>query len=190
MRNDAELKELSIDELEKIMEDTNKLGYPEGMKVGQELIVPVFAPENSKEVFYGALDFTGNSNKLSEEEWRTFTKEVTGFEPIGKMILKKTNKKDAMYIFAMADSSIGACNIITVFSSIWDLIEEVLSWNMIDDEKIVDNFEKVLDEKDLNKALELCEEYFTHSFFTGLVWGAFEYISGWKPDKQGYAERV
>jgi len=28
MRNDAELKELSTDELERIMEDTDKLGYP------------------------------------------------------------------------------------------------------------------------------------------------------------------
>jgi len=160
------------------------------MKVGQELIVPVFTPENSKEVFYGALDFTGSSNKLPEDEWKAFTKKVTGFEPIGRMILKKTNKKDAMYIFAMADSSIGACNIIAPFNSIWDLIEEVLSWNMIDEDFIIEDLEKILKTKDLDGAIELCEHYFTHSFFTGLVYGTFEYISGWKPDKQGYAEKA
>ena len=188
MRENTELKEISVEEIEEIMNKEEKLGYPEDMKVGQELIIPVYQEGGQLPVFFGALDFSGKSNKLSYEDWEKFTEEVTGFKPIDRMILKKSNKKDSMYIFAMADSSIGACNIITPFNNIFDLIEEFLSWGMLDDEEVEEQMEEVLQTRDIDKAIEICEEYFQHSFFTGLIWGGFEYVSGVKPDKQGYAQ--
>lgn len=180
------LTELTMEDLDDIMSKEEKLGYPEDLKEGQELNIPISLDDRGIPVYYGALDFSGKSNELSNEDWKAFVKEITGFEPIDKLVVKKTNKKDAMYIFAMADKSIGACNVITPFNNIFDLVTEVLSWNMIDDEEIVESLEEALNNKDTDELLEICEDYFQHSFFTGLIWGSFEYVSGRKPDKQGY----
>lgn len=187
MRENTEMKELSMEDLEKIIEHTKRLGYIDDVKIGQRLIIPVGNDADNKPVFYGALDFTGKSNDLTYDKWVEFTKEITGFEPIGRCILRRTSDKNGMYIFGMADASIGACNVITVFNNMWDLILEVFSWGLIDDEETIKMFADIYKSRDIDKAIEACEETFTHSFFTGLVWGTFEYVEGYKPDVRGFA---
>lgn len=184
-----QLQKITLENLEKVLEKEDSLGCVEDMKDGQLLIVPVSLDEEDRPVFYGCLDFTGKSTGLSEEDWTNFTEEITGYKPIGKTILRKSSNPDGMYIYAMSSSSIGACDSITVFNSIWDLLEGMIKWNEFgkDEKKIIKD---TIKKRDIEGALLICEDIFSHSFFTGVVWGAFEYVSGYKPNKDGFAVEV
>lgn len=169
----------------------NELMHPElgsfgDMLKGQKLYIPVASDENGHLVFYGYLDYTGKSNALSEKDWKKFIKDKTDYEPIGKCVLQKSDNNEGMWIFATASSSIGACDYIAIYPDIWKLLADINNWaNLTQDES--NELFIVLESKDIYAAMDFCDRTFTHSFFTGLVFGPFDYIEGYKPDENGFA---
>lgn len=191
MNENAELVEISSEEITEIMEKGESLGSPADMEIGQKLLIPVAEDDEGAYVFYGPLDFTGSSNDLSDAEWKAFVQKVTGFEPVGKMIVEKTSEKDAMYIFAKSDCSIGPCNVITPFNNIYDFLKEVFSWGIVDTEDVEEDVVAAYKARDVEKLVSICGDLFQHSFFTGLMFGPYKYIGGdFRATARGYAKKA
>lgn len=176
-----ELRQITSDELDKILTKESNLGYFEDMKNGDELWVPVANDGEGSYVFFGPLDFSGKTN--NSETWEDAMSEITGYKPEYKTVLRKTSDDSKLWIYGNASSSIGPCDGIAVYNNIFDLIMSVFQVQDIN----ASEYKTILEDKDLDKAKAFCEEEFDHSFFTGLVFGPFEYVSGPKPNELGYA---
>lgn len=180
---DVELKKTSAEEVEEIMNKTQSLGDPDDMSDGQILNIPVASDGQGNYVFFGPLDYTGNSNDLSDEELKEFTKKITDFDAEYFTKVKKTSDDSKMWIFARASSSIGACDMIALYPSLKDILVFLKEVGEFDEDDLED-----VDLESIESMKEFVAEYFQHSFFTGLVFGPFEYVSGPKPNENGFAE--
>ena len=177
---DFELKQVSIEDLTA----NSDFGNYEDMKDDQELRVPVSEDENSSFVFFGPLDFTGKTNSLSIYDWKILMEDRTGYSVDHISTFKKSSDKSKMYAYARATSSIGACDLYAFYPDIFSLLKSLKNFEMLDEEQEME-LEAITT---VEEAIEFCEENFNHSFFTGLVYGPFEYVSGPKPDENGFAK--
>jgi hypothetical protein len=177
-----ELVNITEENLQEIIKE--ELGHPDDLKVGQIVNVPVVSVNKEANVFYGPLDFSGNSNNLSQEELYAFIEKKTGFRPETITQIKKSEDIHQMWIYAVASMSIGPCDAIALYPSIKKLVKDVVYRLSEDDEDLMESAQEIKTDED---AVEFCKEHFQHSFFTGEVYGPFEYVSGLKPNKFGCA---
>lgn len=185
----AELVRLDLDELDTIMKP--ELGCFEEVEVGQEIFIPVAKDIRGDLVYFGPLDYSGKSNSLPFEDWSDFVKENSTWTPEYRTVVKKSDDLSKMWIFAQATGSIGPCDIIALFPSLFSLIQAMIDFEMdafCENEETLKRAQDAIDSQDLERAKALCDEVLTHSFFTGLLYGPVEYVSGPKPTADGYAE--
>ena len=188
MQENLKMIETSLEDLKKTMELEAEFGCFEDMKIGDVLYLPVSRDADGRKLTYGPIDFSGKSNSLPETDWEEVVEEKTGFKPIGKTILKRSENPKEMFIFARASSSVGPCDMLAVYPSILHALAYNLPDELTEDEEFCIKAKEIFESENYEKAKELADELFIHSFFTGLIYGPFEHVSGPKPTKDGYVE--
>lgn len=186
-----ELQELTTEDLNTILNKEESLGSYENMKLGQELHIPVASDGQGNYVFFGPLDFSGKTNSLNDSEWKEFVEQTTSFKPEYRTVLKKSNDPDNIWIFAQASQSIGPCDSIAVCLTLLDLIQMLIEFKMdiiMQDPVLLRLAKGIVLEQDLDQALNVVADLEQHSFFTGVVYGPFKYVSGPKPAVYGFAD--
>lgn len=181
---DLKLTKLDLDQLEKFISESEELGSFEDAPVGQELHIPVAPDGEGSYVFFGPIDFSGKTNNENFEEWKKSVKST--WEPTHRMIAKKSDDPSKLWMFCRATSSIGPCDLILVYPSIFVLMQNFLKDK--DLQEYAEVVHEIIEHQDFQEAQNLCAELFDHSFFTGLVVGPIEYVSGAKFTDTGFAE--
>ena len=171
----------SVEELEDMMKE--HLGSFEDAKVGQFIKIPVASDGEGNHVYFGPLDFSGTSNELNDEELKEFYKKESGFKPDYFTIVKKSSDIKKQWIFAKANCSIGPCDMIALYDNLVDLLNSLGRYGFIEE----DDTQDLQSCETLEELIDFCNEHFNHSFFTGLVYGPVEYVSGPKPNADGFA---
>lgn len=183
--DDLKLIELDSEQLKKFMSESEELGSFEDAPVGQELYIPVAPDGEGSYVFFGPIDFSGKTNNENFEEWKKSVKST--WEPTHRMIAKKSDDPSKLWMYCRATSSIGPCDLIAVYPSIFVLMQNLIL-NNEDAQEYAEVVHEIIEHKDFQEAQNLCAELFNHSFFTGLVVGPIEYVSGIIPNSKGYAQ--